>query len=124
MRPGIILIDGGYGNNSNFLRGVEELKLTYIGGLAKNRLVKVINEKTGETEAEKRLDEITLSLPKNSFQAVTIELNKPKTVWVTTLRVEISKLEGKRTIAIVMNASSPEEATEIDYLVLIKKVIK
>ena len=121
MRPGIILIDGGYGNNSNFLRGVEELKLTYIGGLAKNRLVKVINEKTGETEAEKRLDEITLSLPKNSFQAVTIELNKPKTVWVTTLRVEISKLEGKRTIAIVMNASSPEEATEIDYLVTNKE---
>lgn len=26
-------------------------------------------------------------------------------------------LEGERTIAIVMNASSPKEATQIDYLV-------
>ncbi|MGK7934440.1 MAG: IS701 family transposase [Xenococcaceae cyanobacterium] len=117
FHPGIILIDGGYGNNSNFLRGVEELNLTYIGGLAKNRLVKVIKQKTGKKEPEKRLDEITLSLPKNNFQAVTIELNQPKTVWVATIKVEITGLEGERTIAIVMNASSPESATEIDYLI-------
>ena len=117
FHPGIILMDGGYGNNSNFLREVEKLKLTYIGGLAKNRLVKVINKETGKKEPEKRLDEITLSLPKNNFQAVTIELNQPKTVWLTTIKVEISGLEGERTIAIVMNASSPESATEIDYLI-------
>ncbi len=85
-------------------------------GLAKNRLVKIINQKTGKKEPKKRLDEITLSLGKDNFQAVTIELNHPKTVWVTTIKVEISGLEGERTIAIVMNASSPEEATEIDYL--------
>ncbi|MBE9047534.1 transposase [Pleurocapsales cyanobacterium LEGE 10410] len=115
--PGIVLMDGGYGNNSNFLREVENLKLTYIGGLAKNRLVKAIDKKTGKKEPEKRLDEITLSLPKNNFQAVNIELNQPKTVWVTTIKVEISGLEGERTIAIVMNASSPESATEIDYLI-------
>jgi hypothetical protein len=115
--PGIVLMDGGYGNNSNFLREVENLKLTYIGGLAKNRLVKANDKKTGKKEPEKRLDEITLSLPKNNFQAVNIELNQPKTVWVTTIKVEISGLEGERTIAIVMNASSPESATEIDYLI-------
>ena len=117
LHPGIVLMDGGYGNNSNFLRGVEKLRLTYIGGLAKNRKVQVINQKTGEKEAEKRLDEITLSLPKHNFQVVTIELNQPKTVWVATIKVEITGLEGERTIAIVMNASSPESATEIDYLI-------
>ncbi len=115
--PGIVLIDGGYGNNSNFLREVEKLNLNYIGGLAKNRLVKIINKKAEKKESEKRLDEITLSLHKDDFQAVTIELDRPKTVWVTTIKVEINGLEGERTIAIVMNASSPEEATEIDYLI-------
>ena len=117
MNVGLVLMEVVYGNNSNFLREVERLKLNYIGGLAKNRLVKVINQETGKKEPEKRLDEITLSLPKNNFQAVTIELNQPKTVWVTTIKVELSGLEGERTIAIVMNASSPESATEIDYLI-------
>ena len=42
-RPGIVLIDGGYGNNSTFLQELERLKLKYIGGLAKNRLATVIN---------------------------------------------------------------------------------
>ncbi len=117
LNPGLILMDGGYGNNSSFLRGIEKLKLSYIGGLAKNRQVKVVNEKTGEKDAEKRLDEITLSLHKDDFQAVTLELDKPKNVWVTKIKVEIRGLEGERTIAIVMNASSPELATEIDYLI-------
>ena len=36
---------------------------------------------------------------------------------MTTIKVEISGLEEERTIAIVMNASSPESATEIDYLI-------
>ncbi len=33
--------------------------------------------------------------------------------WLT---VSVSRLEGERTFAIVMNASSWEEATDIDYL--------
>ena len=33
------------------------------------------------------------------------------------IQAEINGLEGERTIAIVMNASSYEEATEIDYLI-------
>jgi SRSO17 transposase len=60
-RPGIVLIDGGYGNNSTFLQELERLKLKYIGGLAKNRLATVINPNTGEKQTEKRLDEIILS---------------------------------------------------------------
>ena len=116
-RPGIVLIDGGYGNNSTFLQKLERLKLKYIGGLAKNRLATVINPNTGEKQTEKRLDEIILSLSKENFQAVTLELDKPKTVWVATIQAETKGLEGKRELAIVMNDSSVEEATEIDYLI-------
>lgn len=99
--PGIVLIDGGYGNNSTFLREVEKLKLHYIGGLAQNRQVKILNEKTGEKEPKKRLDEIILSLPKDKFKAVTLELEKVKTVWMTTIQAETNGLEGERTIAIL-----------------------
>ena len=42
------MIDGGYGNNSHFLKELEELKLNYIRGLAKNRLATVINPQTGK----------------------------------------------------------------------------
>ena len=97
--PGIVVIDGGYGNNSTFLREVEKLKLHYIGGLAQNRQVKILNEKTGEKEPKKRLDEIILSLPKDKFKAVTLELEKVKTVWMTTIQAETNGLEGERTIA-------------------------
>ena len=116
-RPGIILIDGGYGNNSTFLRELENLELKYIGGLAKNRLGSVINPETGEKQSEKRLDEIILSLRSEDFQTVTLEIDKPKTVWVATIQAETNGLKGQRTIAIVMNASSVESATEIDYLI-------
>ena len=115
--PGIVLIDGGYGNNSTFLKELEKLNLKYIGGLAKNRLASIINPNTEEKQEEKRLDEIIFSLPKENFQAVTLELDKPKTVWVATREAETNGLKGKRTIAIVMNASSLEEAIEIDYLI-------
>ncbi|MBE9045472.1 IS701 family transposase [Pleurocapsales cyanobacterium LEGE 10410] len=115
--PGIVLIDGGYGNNSTFLKELEKLRLNYIGGLAKNRLASVINLETGEKPSEKRLDQIILSLPKENFEAVTLEIDKPKTVWVATIKAETNGLKGQRTIAIVMNANSVEEATEIDYLI-------
>ena len=56
-------------------------------------------------------------MSKENFQAVTLELDRPKTVWLATIQAETNGLKGKRTIAIVMNASSLEEATEIDYLI-------
>ncbi|VEP16951.1 transposase (fragment) [Hyella patelloides LEGE 07179] len=116
-RPGIVLIDGGYGNNSTFLNELEKLNLKYIGGLAKNRLATVINQQTGKKDSPKRLDEIILSLSKEDFKAVTLELDKPKTVWVAIIQAETNGLEGRRNIAIVMNANSVSEATEIDYLI-------
>lgn len=38
-KPGVVLVDAGYGNNSNFLKQLELKKLKYIAGLAKTRKV-------------------------------------------------------------------------------------
>ena len=103
-RPGIVLIDSGYGNNTSFLIELEKRKLKYLAGLTKNRLVKVINSEKFKEEI--RLDNLAQGLPVQAFTQVEINLNKVRTVWVATKEVEISRLEGKRKIAIVMNAPS------------------
>jgi SRSO17 transposase len=54
-RPGIVLIDSSYGNNTSFLKNLEERKLNYIGGIAKNRNI-LIKDKSGKSEAI-RIDE-------------------------------------------------------------------
>jgi hypothetical protein len=114
-RPGIVLIDAGYGNNITFLLELEKRKLKYLGGLAKNRKVRI---ETSENQREEiRLDKLAESLPSEAFIPVQINLDKPKTVWVATRVVEISRLEGKRSIAIVMNASTFSQATDIDYFI-------
>ena len=114
-RPGMVLIDAGYGNNITFLLELETRKLKYLGGLAKNR--KVIIETEANQLQEIRLDKLAESLPSEAFIPVQINLDKPKTVWVATRVVEISRLEGKRSIAIVMNASTFSQATDIDYFI-------
>jgi SRSO17 transposase len=113
-RPGIVLIDGGYGNNSSFISGLETRELKYLGVVAKNRHVIIENE--SEIESEIRLDKLAERLSPEDFTEVQLNLTKPKTVWVATFRAKISKLEGTRNFAIVMNASSVTEATDIDYL--------
>jgi hypothetical protein len=114
-RPGIVLIDAGYGNNITFLLELEKRKLKYLGGLAKNRKLRI---ETSENQREEiRLDKLAESLPSEAFIPVQINLDKPKTVWVATRVVEISRLEGKRSIAIVMNASTFSQATDIDYFI-------
>jgi hypothetical protein len=110
-----VLIDAGYGNNITFLLELEKRKLKYLGGLAKNR--KVIIETAANQREEIRLDKLAESLPSEAFIPVQINLDKPKTVWVATRVVEISRLEGKRSIAIVMNASTFSQATDIDYFI-------
>ncbi len=54
-RPGIVLIDSSYGNNTSFLQELENKKLKYIGGIAKNRKI-LVKTKSQELE-EIRLDE-------------------------------------------------------------------
>lgn len=112
-RPGIVLIDSGYANNTNFLKNLEKRKLSYLGGLAKNRKVKVVN--LPELTEEIRLDTLAESLPATAYRQITINLEKSRTVWVATIEVEISRLEGTRKIAIVMNAATFKDADDIDY---------
>ena len=59
-RPGIIITDAGYGNNTSFLKKLEERELKYLGGVAKNRKV-IINKELGIEETN-RLDELAKSL--------------------------------------------------------------
>ena len=114
-RPGIVLIDSGYANNTNFLKNLEKRKLNYLGGLAKNRKVKVINSQ--ELTEKIRLDTLAQSLPAKAYRQITINLEKSRTVWVATIEVEISRLEGSRKIAIVMNAPNFKDADDMDYFI-------
>jgi Transposase DDE domain len=56
-------------------------------------------------------------LSSKDFEKVVLNLDKPKTVFVTTFIAQVSHLEGIRTFAIVMNADSWEKATDIDYFI-------
>jgi hypothetical protein len=114
-RPGIVLIDAGYGNNTTFLLELEKRRLKYLGGLAKNR--KVITQIESNKLQEIRLDQLGQSLSVEDFTPVQINLDKPKTVWVATVEVELSQLEGTRTIAIVMNASTFDSSSDVDYFI-------
>ena len=114
-RPGIVLIDAGYGNNTTFLLELEKRKLKYLGGLAKNR--KVIIETSAYKREEIRLEQLAQSLPIEEFTPVKLNLDKAKTVWVARVEVELSQLEGTRTIAIVMNASTFDSSSDVDYFV-------
>jgi hypothetical protein len=107
-------MDGGYGNNTNLLEKLEQKKLKYIGIIAKNRLVKLVKEDS--SLPQKRIDEIAKSLPQESFEEIKIGKNREKTLWVATIKIQLSALSGIKTIAIVMNANSFENSTDIDYL--------
>lgn len=99
-----MLIDAGDGNNTTFLVELEKRRLKYLGGLAKNR--KVITQIESNQGEEMRLDKLAQSLSVEDFTPVQLNLDQPKTVWVATVEVKLSQLEGTRTIAIVMNAST------------------
>jgi hypothetical protein len=114
-RPGIVLIDAGYGNNTPFLKELEKRQLKYIGGVAKNR--KVLIEKEKEEREEMRLDKWAESLSDQDFKKIELKLDKAKPVWVATQEIELPGQSVKRKIAIVMNAKNFKEATDIDYLI-------
>ncbi len=48
---------------------------------------------------------------------VQLSTKNAKKVWVATLVVQISRMSGQKTIAIVMNAKSFSEATDINYYI-------
>lgn len=114
-RPGIVLIDAGYGNNTSFLQELENRQLKYIGGIAKNR--KVIIPKNADEIEEIRVDNLAKDLPRKAFSKIQLQGEKTKTVWVAKIEIEVSKLTGSKVIAIVMNAATYDEASELDYLI-------
>lgn len=132
-RPGIILIDSGYGNNGTFLSQLEQRNLKYLGGMAKNRNVTI--ERNDNLKETLRVDELAQALVPEDFREVKLATEKSKTLWVGIVEVrnalrrkhlnpiqvngegEISRLEGKKRIAIIMNAKTFSQATEIDYFV-------
>ena len=114
-RPGIVLIDSSYGNNTSFLKELEERKLKYIGGIAKNRHI-LFKDKSGKIDSI-RIDEYAQWICSDEFKEIKIPGEKPRTVWVAILSFEISQLKGQRKIAIVMNAPAFEKAEDIDYLI-------
>jgi len=114
-RPGIVLIDSAYGNNTSFLKELEERKLKYIGGVAKNRNILFKNKSKKPDQI--RIDEYAQWISDEEFKEIKIRGEKPRTVWVAIIEVEISKLIGQRKIAIVMSAPAFEDAEDIDYLI-------
>ena len=54
LSPGIVLIDGGYGNNTTFFKKLEKRELKYLEKIAKNR--KVIVKLKSFNEIEIRID--------------------------------------------------------------------
>jgi hypothetical protein len=103
------------GNNTSFLLLLEKRRLKYIGGLAKNR--QGIITQSEKTQEKIRLDNLAQSLPAQAFTPIQLNVEKKKNVWVATIEVELSQLEGTRTIAIVMNASTFQQASDIDYFI-------
>ena len=86
-RPGIVLVDSSYGNNTSFLKELEERKLKYIGGIAKNRNILFKNE-SGKTDTI-RIDEYAQWISDEEFKEIQIPGEKPRTVWVAIIEVEV-----------------------------------
>lgn len=113
LKPGLSLIDSGYGNNTTFLLGLEERNLKYVASVVGNRKVSIQLE--GETKRQKhRLDELAKTIKPECFKLITLKLEKPREVWVTALQAFVPKL-GIRTVTIQFNAPTFEEATDICY---------
>jgi SRSO17 transposase len=115
-KPGVVLVEAGYGNNTTFLKQLESKKLKDIAGLAKNRKV-VCQLQSDKEKVTIRLDELAKSLQPEAFTSIQLEIELPRAVWVATVKVEIAALLETRTVAIVMNAASLSEATEVSYLI-------
>ncbi len=116
LQPGSVLLDAGYGNNGPLLVEIEKRDLVYVAAISKSR--RVHYKMPGDKERTKhRLDDVAKTLAPDSFQPITLPLEKPRTVWVATLSVYLPKMSGKKIIAIQLNAPTIEEADEIDYYI-------
>lgn len=104
-RPKVTVIDAGYGNNTPFVKQLESRNLTYIAAIAKNRQI-TYQLPIDNSPIKHSVEEIAQALPPESFTKVQLDLDKPRTVWVALIQVLLAKLQGKRTVAIQMNAAT------------------
>lgn len=104
-RPGVTVLDAGYGNNTPLLKQLELRQLTYLAAIAKNRQVSY--QLATDAKARKRsVSELAQALASEDFIFVQLNLEQPRTVWVALLPVQVPKLAGQRWIAIQLNAAS------------------
>ncbi len=94
------------------MKELETKKSKYIGGIAKNRNILITS--CSEKSQAIRIDEYAQWLTNEKFKEIQIQSEKSRTVWVAIIEAKISKLEGSRKIAIVMNAPAFEDAEDID----------
>lgn len=114
LKPGLVLLDAGYGNNGPLLKQLEERNLKYVGALSKSRLVYA--KLHGDPVRNKhKLEDIAKNLAQEHFQKVTLQLEKPRDVWVAVVPIHFPKLEGTRYLGIQLNAPTFAEATDVDY---------
>lgn len=116
LTPGLVLLDAGYGNNAPLLKEIENRGLKYVASISKARVV--YYQLAGDCRREKhRIEDIAKSLAPESFLPIKLDLDKPRTVWVSSIDIYLPKMSGKRVIAIQMNAPTFTEATEFDYYI-------
>jgi len=114
LSPGLVLLDAGYGNNIPLLKKIEEKGLAYVASINKNKIM--FYQMPGDTRREKYpVEEIAKSLTSESFTAIELKLDNPRTVWVASIAVYLPKMSGKRRVCIQLNAPIFTEATEADY---------
>jgi hypothetical protein len=114
LKPGVTLLDAGYGNNGIILKQLEERDLTYVGALSKSRLV-YAKLPSDPARNKHRLEDVAKALAPGQFEKVTLQLDKPRDVWVAVVPIHFPKLEGTRHLAVQLNAPNFCDATEVDY---------
>lgn len=105
----LIIDDSGHRKSGNFTDGVGR---QYIGEVGKTE--------NGNVLVTTHIDDGIRSFPLDVelyYKAENFEKGEEEPSFQKKPEVEIDKLSGEKTIAIVMNASSFNSATEIDYLI-------
>jgi SRSO17 transposase len=113
LKPGRVIADSFYGDNTNFLKALEERNMEYVCALKGSRNVYV--KLPGDHRREKhRLDEVVKTITAEQLTKVKLGMEE-REVWVAVFNIHFPKLTGTRTLAIQLNAPSFELATEVDY---------
>lgn len=114
ITPALTLFDSGYGNNGPFLEELEKRGLKYIAALPKNR--NVYAQLPGESVRNKhKLEDVVKTLTPDKFTKITLQLDKPRDVWVAVMPIHFPKLNGTRQMAIQLDAPAVEDASEISH---------